>query len=108
MPDAKHLSSEQSDNRLWHVKSGAIDELVPADDQWEAWDQFRGYPVEAFGLLLSAEPNENADPLLVRTSHAMVRWDRMEDAKLFAARAAEFGLPDTLAQDIANVEKARH
>lgn len=42
----------------WHLKSFAINEVVEADDQWEAWDTLSERPLEDFGLIVMAEPNE--------------------------------------------------
>ena len=80
---------------LWHVHTFAIDEFVRAADQFEAWDTLRDRPLEEFGLVVTAEPDESGDPIFVRTSQLMFKWGREEDALATVAHAVANGLPDT-------------
>ncbi len=82
--------------RIW---SRAIDEWIEAEDQFAAWDTIRDRPAEDFGLIVTAEPDESADPIPVRTSALMFWWGRDEDAERFIALALEQGLPDTTETD---------
>lgn len=78
---------------LWHLRSAAIDELVRADDQWEAWDTLRERPIEDFSLVVVAEPNEDADASIpVQTAMLMRRWERDQDADLCDEAARRAGL----------------
>lgn len=85
--------------RAWHVKSGLIDEFVRAADQHAAFDTLRDRPVEEFGLIVTAEPDESADPIAIRTSALLFSWGREQDAE-DCIRAARFaGLSDTTRLD---------
>lgn len=90
--------------KLWHLRSRAIDELVQAADQFAAWDTLRDRPLEDFGLIVTAERDEDADPIGVHTSGLMFWWGRDDDAKRLIALAIENGLPDTTAADRAFAE----
>lgn len=90
---------------LWHISGGDISEFVHADDQFQAWDTLRDRSAYDFGLIMKAEPNENDDPFLVRTSMLMRRWGRIDDAKKFVSRGMECGMPDTAMEDIAATER---
>lgn len=92
---------------VWHLRSGSIDELVRADDQWAAWDTLNDRDTEEFGLIASAEPDENDDPLLIRTSALMRVWGRDEDAEAFVAAAVAEGMPDTTESDKRTAAKHR-
>lgn len=83
----------------WRLKSRGIDEIVAASDQFDAWDTLRDRPVEDFGLIVTAEPDESGDPIPARTSGLMFSWGRDEDAAAFVALAVENGLPDTTEAD---------
>jgi hypothetical protein len=85
--------------RRWMLTSRRISEVVTAADQFAAWNTLRNRPIEDFGLVVSAEPDENGDPIPVRTSQLMFSWGRPEDARAFIALAIEKGLPDTTAAD---------
>lgn len=87
--------------RTWQLRSAAIDEIVQARDQFEAWDTLRDRPIEDLGLVVEAEPDENADPIPVRTSGLMFRWGRDDDARAFIELAIANDLPDTTAADLA-------
>jgi hypothetical protein len=86
--------------KKWHIRSGDIREIVYAADQFAAWDTLRDRPAEEFGLIAEAEPDEDTDPYLVRTSLLMIRWNRDDDARRFVARGMEEGMPDTTAEDL--------
>jgi hypothetical protein len=77
---------------LWRIRSREIDEVVQADDQWEAWDSLRDRSAFDFGLIATAEPNESADPIPVHTATLMRRWDREKDAEAFDEVARQAGL----------------
>lgn len=83
----------------WRLKSGSIDEIVRAADQFTAWDTLCDRPVEAFGLIVTAEPNESADPIAIRTSALMFSWGRDKDAADFVTAARLQGLSDTTEAD---------
>jgi len=76
----------------WHIRSREINEVVEADDQWEAWDTLRDRSALDFGLIATAEPDESGDPIPVHTATLMRRWGRDEDAEKFDAVAREAGL----------------
>lgn len=76
----------------WHLRSRGIDEVVEAADQWEAWDTLRDRSALDFGLIVQAEPDENADPIPVHTAALMRRWGREDDAAAFDQVAREAGL----------------
>lgn len=76
----------------WRITSREIDEIVTATNQWEAWDMLADRSAYDFGLIVCAEPNENADPIPVHTSTLMRRWGRDHDADQFDAVAREAGL----------------
>lgn len=73
--------------KRWLVKSRDIMEIVPAADQWEAWDTLKDRPIEDFGLVVLAEPDESGDPIPVQTVTLMERWGRRADAEAFRALA---------------------
>ena len=85
--------------RTWRLRGRAIDELVRASDQFEAFATLRDRPAEDFGLIVAGEPDESADPISVRTSALMFWWGRDEEAEAFIAVAIANGLPDTTAMD---------
>jgi hypothetical protein len=93
--------------RLWSLHSGTIREVVRAPDQFAAWSVLRDRDAEEFGFLVAAEPDENGDPLLVRTSALMLAWGRDDDARAFVEAAIEAGMPDTTAKDCQFAEKHR-
>ena len=76
----------------WMLTSRRISEVVTAIDQWAAWNTLRTRPVEDFGLIVSAEPNENGDPIPVHTATLMRQWGRESDAELFDDAARLQGL----------------
>lgn len=76
----------------WHVRSAAINEVVPATDQWEAWDTLSDRGAQDFGLVTVAERNEDGDPFPVQTAALMRRWGRDEDAERFDDLARREGL----------------
>jgi hypothetical protein len=78
--------------RRWHIRSREINEVVQASDQWEAWDTLRDRSAFDFGLIVVAEPNEDADPIPVHTATLMRRWGRDEDAGAFDQVARDAGL----------------
>jgi hypothetical protein len=85
---------------IWHLKSGSIDELVNAKDQFDAWLTLRDRPAGDFGLVVSAEPDERpSDAVHVRTSALMFAWGREDDAEQFIDLAIDAGLPDTTDRD---------
>lgn len=87
---------------VWHVTSKEINEYVRAPDQFEAWNTLRGRPVEDFGLIVTAEPDENEDEsICVHTAALMLWWDRPADAELAFAAAERAGLPDTREANLA-------
>lgn len=90
---------------VWRVKSGRIDEHVRAADQFEAWNTLRDRPAEDFGLIATAEPEEDADPIGAHTAGLMFSWGRDEDAVAFIAMAVANGLPDTTEADRAFAEE---
>lgn len=85
--------------KRWLVQSGGISEIVNAADQWQAWDCLRDYATDQFGLATTAEPDENGDPFMVRTSLLMYRWGRDDDAREIQESAIENGWPDTTTED---------
>jgi hypothetical protein len=74
----------------WHIRSREINDVVMAEDQWEAWDTLRDRSAFDFGLVVSAEKAEDGDPIPVQTASLMRRWGRFDDAALLdeVARAA--------------------
>jgi len=78
----------------WHLRSRAISEVVVAEDQFAAWDTLRDLPVEDFGLVITAEADEDGEPIPVQTETLMTRWGREEDAAAFHALAVHHGLLD--------------
>lgn len=76
----------------WMLRSRQIAEVVVAEDQWGAWNTLRNRPVEDFGLLVTAEPDENDDPIPVHTATLMRKWGRTAEADAFDDRARELGL----------------
>ncbi len=85
--------------KTWRIQSRAIDEVVQAEDQFEAWNTLRDRSTPDFGLIVSAEPDENADPFYVYTSALMTLWGREEDAVVFREIALAAGLHDTTQSD---------
>lgn len=85
--------------RRWVLRSHGIGEVILAADQWAAWDTLRNRPVEDFGLIVTAEPDEDGNPIPVRTSRLMFDWGRDVDAMRFIDMAATEGLGDTRAVD---------
>lgn len=85
--------------RVWHLRSGSIDEVVRAPDQWDAWATLADRDVTEFGVLASAEPDENGDPILFRTVTLFRCWGRDIDADALTAAMVELGYPDTTEQD---------
>lgn len=79
----------------WHVRSRAIDEVAAAADQFDAWDTLRDHPIEDFGLIVTAEPNESDDPIPIHTAALMYSWGRIADAEALIALAVQHDLPDT-------------
>jgi hypothetical protein len=78
--------------RRWAISSRRLFAVVEAHDQWEAWDTFRHEDRYQFGLIATAEPDEDGDPIPVKTSALMERWGRIHDAEEFHALAREKGL----------------
>jgi hypothetical protein len=76
----------------WVVRSREIHEIVDAEDQWEAWDTLRVRSAFDFGLIATAERDEDADPIPVHTATLMRRWGREEDAEAFDQVARDHGL----------------
>lgn len=85
--------------RPWQLRSAAINEIVRAADQFEAWDTLRDRPADDFGLLVTAETGETGNPIPVRTSALMLSWGRDDDAQAFVDLAVAQGLPDTTTAD---------
>jgi hypothetical protein len=86
----------------WFLSSKAIDEIVEAMDQWEAFDTLQDRDPSDFGLIVEAQPvRETADAAIaVRSSMLFARWGRADIAKRFIAAAVELGLPDTTDSDV--------
>ncbi len=78
--------------KRWFIKTGALAAVVEADDQWAAWDIWRGHDRYQFGLICTAEPDEDGDPIPVKTSTLMQRWGRVHDEAEFHALAQTMGL----------------
>jgi hypothetical protein len=91
--------STETRTRTWRLRSKGIDEVTRADDQFAAWETLRARPVEDFGLVVTAEPDESGNPIPVRSSALMFAWGREEDARAAVAVAVAAGLPDTTEQD---------
>ena len=83
----------------WQLRSRAINEVVQAADQFAAWDTLSDRAAEDFGLIVEAEPDENGDPFLVRTSALMFWWGRDGEAEAFIALAIACDLGDTTEVD---------
>jgi len=85
----------------WTIETLKQIRNVEASDQWDAYDTLRDLPVEDFGLIVVAIPEDGGEDaaISVRTSMLMFRWGRRMDAHLFLARAMADGLPDTSALD---------
>lgn len=81
--------------RNWRIRSGAIDTIVKSADQFAAWNTLRAMPSEHFGLIVTAEPDEDGDPIPIRTSRLMFTWGRDDEALAFCDTAIAQGLPDT-------------
>lgn len=86
--------TDQGPVRRWLVKTGTIVQIVPAVTQWGAWNTLRSRPVEDFGLIVTAEPDDSGDPIPVHTSQLMRDWGRFTDADLFDDAARAQGLID--------------
>lgn len=78
--------------KQWWVRTKAVSVVVKASDQWEAWDVLKDRPLEDFGLICTAEPNENGDPIPVQTGTLMLRWGRFDDVIACNTAAARAGL----------------
>ncbi len=78
--------------REWIISLRNASMVVKASDQWAAWDTLKARPVEDFGLIVLAEPNENGNPIPVQTEALMRRWGRDADARAFHALAVRHGL----------------
>ena len=91
----------------WYLSTAKIDEIVEANDQWEAYDTLRARPVIDFALLVEAQPvNETAEAgVCIRTSALFARWGRLDDARTAIANAVAVGMPDTSAEDLAPAER---
>ena len=78
----------------WQLRSRAINEVVVARDQWEAWDTLRHREAAAFGLAVVAEPDERgyAESIPVQTETLMRRWGRHAEADLFHQASVDAGL----------------
>lgn len=87
-------TSQRRPTPVWHVVTSGINEVLRAEDQFAAWDTFRDRPVEDFGLIVTAEADESADPLAIQTSVLMTRWGRADDAVLFVEAAIAAGLTE--------------
>lgn len=61
-----------------------------------------------FGLIVTAEADENGDPIPVRTSALMFSWGRDDDAEEFIDLAIDAGLPDTTKEDRAFRREDEH
>lgn len=83
----------------WVLRSRNIFEVVEAHDQFAAWNTLRIRPADDFGILVTAEPDEDGDPIPVRTSQLMMSWGREDDGLAFVAAAIAAGLPDTTSAD---------
>jgi hypothetical protein len=94
--------------KTWHVTTKCINEYVRASNQFEAWDTLRDRPVSDFGLIVLAEPDESADPIMVHTAALMFSWGRSADAELALATAEQAGLPDTREMDLAFAAQRAH
>lgn len=81
-----------TDTPLWMVSTRKIRRAIRAVDQWEAWDTLRAEDRDQFGLVVSAEPDENGDPFLVQASTLMERWGREHDAAEFHVLSRAEGL----------------
>lgn len=101
MPDPRGLEpGTRGSEHVWLLRSGTINEVVRAADQFAAWRTLSERPVEDFGLILTAERDEDDDPIAARTSALMFAWGRDEDARTFVAAAIAAGLPDTTEADL--------
>ncbi len=78
----------------WQLRSRAVNEIVVAPDQWEAWDTLRDRSIYDFGLVVTAEANESGDAesIPVHTATLMRRWGREADAEQFDELARKAGL----------------
>lgn len=76
----------------WMIRSGSLSAVVEAEDQFAAWDTWRGEDRYQFGLVATAEANEDGEPIPVKTSSLMERWGRLHDADEFHAVARSKGL----------------
>lgn len=85
----------------WILRSHHIFEVVEAPDQWAAWNTLRLRPTTDFGLLVTAEADEDGNPIAVRTSRLMFGWGRDMDAHEFISAAVAEGLTDTTLADMA-------
>ncbi len=85
----------------WFLTSKDIDEIVEADDQWQAFDSLQNRSSDDFGLIVEAQPvNETqAESIGVRSSMLFYRWGRAGEAQQFIQAAVLAGLSDTTARD---------
>jgi hypothetical protein len=93
------VSDESRHVQMWHLRSAAVDEFVRAPNQFAAWETLRDRPTADFGLVVTAEADESADPIVVRTSALMFWWGRDDEAEAFVGAAVANGLPDTTTAD---------
>jgi hypothetical protein len=87
--------------KKWQLRSRQIREVVHAPDVWAAFDTLRDRPIDDFGLVVEAEPNElgSDQSIPVRTSVLMLRWKRMEDWDVCIQTGIAAGYGDTSAAD---------
>ena len=87
----------------WLVQSGDIRRQVKAADQHAAWNTLRHERPETFGLITTAlrEGDSEEERIAVHTAALMFAWDRDGEALLFEKLAANHGLGDNTAQDMA-------
>ena len=86
----------------WFLNSKNIDEVVEAEDQWEAFDTLRNRDVGDFGIIVTAQrTNVTMDEAIaVRTAALFGRWGEPEVGRAFIERGMELGLPDTSKDDL--------
>jgi hypothetical protein len=77
---------------VWLIKTKDITEVVDAPDQFAAWDTLSERPMNEFGLIVTAEQNEDGNPIGIHTAALMRRWDRQSAAQLFDQLARSKGL----------------
>lgn len=93
------MKAKKMKQRRWLLTTGDIKEFVYAETPFAAWDTLRDRSKFDFGLVTSAEPDEDGNPYHVRTSLLMFRWGRDDDAEQFIALGLTKGMPDTTAED---------